>query len=762
MHPFTALRGRLAVLSLLGGIALASLASPAAIAQETAPAFVPNEVLLQFKRNYGPAQRSEALARVAATVKEHILTRTMADSGYAGIQVLSIPGSVSNALRALENHPAVEFAEPNWIYTHQATADDPYYSNGSLWGMYGDATTPANLYGSQAGEAWATGYTGSDTVYVGVIDEGIQHTHPDLAANVWTNSLDPADGVDNDGNGKVDDIHGWDFDGNNNTVYDGTGDDHGTHVAGTIGAKGGNTRGVAGVSWNVRYISAKFLGSNGGTTDNAIKAVDYITDLKTRHNLNIVATNNSWGGGSYSQGLHDAIIRAAKKEILFIAAAGNGDRLGRAQNNDTTARYPCNYDTSQGTSTEGAANYDAVISVAAIDSSGNKASWSNYGATTVDLGAPGVGIYSTVPTDTYASYNGTSMATPHVTGGAALYASTHPGVPASEIKNALLDAARSTPTSSLSGKTVTGGRLNLSDIIVPPTAPAAPTNLAAVPGDNKVSLSWTASAGATGYNVYRSTTEGVAVSAENQINTTVVTDTAFSDTTVTNGTAYFYVVTAVNLVGESANSVEVSATPDVPTAPSAPLNLMATAASSTQVNLSWTDNSSNEAGFNILRSTDNVTYTVVATVPVNAESYSDTGLSPETTYMYIVQAYNEAVDKGNSDSASATTLPTPTLNVTVSFNKPDPAVYKPGETVDITVHATDGLNAVGGASVQVRLTTAGGKVYTTSGTTGTEGRAVFSYRTSKKDGKGTYLVESSVVKSGYNSGNGSNSFKVLW
>jgi subtilisin family serine protease len=323
--------------------------------------------------------------------------------------------------------------------------------------MYGDATSPANQFGSQAGEAWAKGNVGNASVVVGIIDEGIQFDHPDLVGQVWTNPFDPVDGVDNDGNGYKDDIHGWDFDGNNNTIYDGgtrgSLDDHGTHVAGTIGAKS-DGKGVVGVNWNITMISCKFLGRRGGTTANAVKAVDYLTDLKARHGMNIVASNNSWGGGGSSSALYEAIVRAAKADILFIAAAGNGGNDGVGDDNDGTASYPSNYNTLS------AAGYDNVISVAAITSSGAKSSFSNYGATTVDIGAPGSSINSTTAYNTYSSYSGTSMATPHVTGGAALYAASHPGATAATIKNAILGSA--VPTSSLSGKCVTGGRLNVS------------------------------------------------------------------------------------------------------------------------------------------------------------------------------------------------------------------------------------------------------------------------------------------------------------
>jgi len=308
---------------------------------------------------------------------------------------------------------------------------------------------------SQAAEAWAQGAVGLSSVFVGIVDEGIDYTHPDLAANIWTNQWDPVDGIDNDGNGYVDDIHGWDFVHKDNTIFDAAdGDDHGTHVAGTIGGVGGNGSGVAGVTWKVGMISTKFLGPTGGYTSDAVKALDYLTDLKSRHGMNIVAANNSWGGGGASQALADAIGRAAKANILFVAAAGNGGSDGVGDNNDSTANYPSNYNTTS------AAGYDSVIAVAAINGSGGLASFSNYGATTVDLGAPGVSILSTLPGGGYGYYSGTSMATPHVTGAIALYASTHAGASGAAIKTAVLAAASSTYTSSLSGKTLTSGRLN--------------------------------------------------------------------------------------------------------------------------------------------------------------------------------------------------------------------------------------------------------------------------------------------------------------
>ncbi len=429
------------------------LVTDAASALQGGGRFVAGEVIVKFRDDVTPAGRGRALGRANGKAAERIVTARMrADGDAEGITVVRTPMSVNAAIAALASDPAVEYAEPNWIYTNDATSNDTYFTNGSLWGMYGSSGSPANQYGSGASVAWAAGKTDCGSVYVGIIDEGYMYTHPDLAANAGTNPGEVAgNGVDDDGNGYVDDVYGWDFDGNNSSVFDGAGDDHGTHVAGTIGGVGGNGVGVAGVCWSVKLLNAKFLGRNGGTTANAVKAVDYYTDLKTRHGINLVATSNSWGGGGFSQALADAISRANTAGILFIAAAGNS-----TYDCDTsTACYPAEY---------ASAN---VLTVASITSTGAISSFSNYGATTVDIGAPGSGIWSTVPASSkgkivasYASYSGTSMATPHVSGAAALYAAYHPGSSAAQIKSAIMSSA--TPTASLTGKTVTGGRLNVS------------------------------------------------------------------------------------------------------------------------------------------------------------------------------------------------------------------------------------------------------------------------------------------------------------
>jgi len=416
------------------------------------PDFEPNELIIKFKEGTSETAQNAALGKIKGTVKEKIHTNSMKRSGdNQGFVLVTVPVQALEAISKAKDLPEIEYAEPNFIYQHFDVSNDTYFLSNNLWGMYGPGTTPSNSFGTGAAEAWAAGHTGSTDIYVGIIDEGYMYTHEDLSANAGTNPGEiPNNNKDDDGNGYVDDVYGWDFAGNNNTVFDGTADDHGTHVAGTIGAVGGNGIGVAGVCWNVRFLDAKFLGTRGGTTANAIKAVDYFTDLKTRAGINIVATNNSWGGGGFSQALQDAIERANQAGILFIAAAGN-DGL----NTETNTSYPSGYPN------------DNIISVASITSTGALSSFSNYAATKVDLGAPGSSVVSSVPVKSgrsvgsgYASYSGTSMATPHVTGAVALYASTHPGASAAAIKAAIL--SNTTPTPSLTGKCVSGGRLNVS------------------------------------------------------------------------------------------------------------------------------------------------------------------------------------------------------------------------------------------------------------------------------------------------------------
>lgn len=283
--------------------------------------------------------------------------------------------------------------------------------------------------------------TGSSSVIVGVIDSGIDIDHPDLINNLWVNTGEIwGDGIDNDGNGYIDDYNGYDFVRNAGIgpgyAYDDE-DGHGTHVAGTIAAEGDNGIGVAGVAWDAQLMAAKFLDANGdGFSFNAIRAVQYTTANGAQ------VTNNSWGGSGYNGVLYNAINDARLAGNLFVAGAGN---LG--QNNDSSPYYPGSY------------TLDNVIAVASTTSTDARSSFSNYGALSVDLGAPGSGIYSTTMGGGYGYKNGTSMAAPHVTGTIALMLSIDPTLTYSEIRDAIFNSVD--PVTSLDGITTTGGRLNV-------------------------------------------------------------------------------------------------------------------------------------------------------------------------------------------------------------------------------------------------------------------------------------------------------------
>lgn len=415
--------------------------------------FVEGELLVQFKSGVTEAAKGAALSKRGAKASQKLLDKSMRKDAKGDlVQATLGKGKKVNAalIAQLAADPSVEFVEPNWTYrTQLANPNDPGIN--LLWGMQGAVTSPASPYGSGALAAWNAGALCSDKIHVGIIDEGVMTTHGDLRNNIWVN---PGEGIradrkDNDRNGFIDDIHGWDFAANNASVYDGPADDHGTHVAGTVAAVANNNAGVFGVCPTAKLITAKFLGTNGGTTAGAVKAINYLTQLKLAKKINLVATNNSWGGGGYSQALSDAIQAAGNANILFIAAAGNS-----GLNIDSTPSYPASY------------KLPNVISVGAIDQNGRRAGFSNYGVKDVHIAAPGVNIVSTVPTSTggagFAYMSGTSMAAPHVSGAAALYASLNPCATSAQIREALLRLAVQDP--QLTGSVQLNRRLDASKI----------------------------------------------------------------------------------------------------------------------------------------------------------------------------------------------------------------------------------------------------------------------------------------------------------
>ena len=362
-----------------------------------------------------------------------------------GFFSLSAPGSATADVTGWARRTrGIVAVEPDFAIAPTALPADPAFDR--LWGLRNVGQSGGAVGADiRAETAWNT-TTGSRGVVVAVIDTGVDYRHPDLAANIWTNPREVAgDGIDNDGNGYVDDARGYDFANGDSDPMDDNG--HGTHVAGTIGAVGNNGVGVTGVNWQVSIMPLKFLTASGsGSTSNAIAAINYATHMRRDFGVNIVASNNSWGGGGYSTLLRDAIDAGGRAGILFVAAAGND-----GANTDVAAQYPASY---PGTS---------IISVAATTRDNSLASFSNYGLTSVDVAAPGSGIYSTVPGNAYATYSGTSMATPHVTGTVALLAAAYPTANPAQIRSAII--AGVTPVASLAGRVASGGLLNAAGAI---------------------------------------------------------------------------------------------------------------------------------------------------------------------------------------------------------------------------------------------------------------------------------------------------------
>ncbi|MCB0104260.1 MAG: S8 family serine peptidase, partial [Caldilineaceae bacterium] len=375
------------------------------------------------------------------------------------------------------------YAEPNYLLHIARTPDDPDFDK--LWGLRNVGQTGGtNGADVSAMAAWDIA-TGSRDIVVAIIDTGIDFNHPDLADNMWVNKKEcpqgygkcSADGKDDDNNGYVDDFYGANTINDTGEIMDDFG--HGTHVAGTIGGVGNNGVGVVGVNWNVQLLGCKFLSASGsGSTANAIKCFNYVTELKEKQGYNILVTNNSWGGGLASDALRDAM--GGDDAPLHICAAGNA--------NSSRISYPAGYE------------LDNIISVAATDHEDLYASFSNWGADWVDLAAPGVDIYSTVPSGScvmcdssgYRTASGTSMATPHVAGAAALVLSTHTDLTNEQVKNRFLSGVDA--LTDRSKGTLTNGRLNLLNALEEDSVPPAPVTNLAVSSVlmTQIDLSWTA------------------------------------------------------------------------------------------------------------------------------------------------------------------------------------------------------------------------------------------------------------------------------
>ena len=423
-----------------GVLALCGPASHAAPAKKPVSQTVPGDLLVGFQSDVSPADQQKILKSVGADEKKSF------KKIHGSLAHLTAGGDVDAAIAKLSKDPRVRYAEPNHVITADSLPNDPSFGN--TWGLDNTGQTINGAPGTpdadiDAPEAWNV-TTGSPNVTVAVIDTGVDWTHPDLSSQIWINPGENCsgcrnDGVDNDHNGFVDDWHGWDFVNNDNNPMDDHG--HGTHVAGTIGAAGNNGVGLAGVNWNVRIMPVKFLNAQGSGTDaGAVSAVLYAA----QNGADVM--NNSWASSDYSQALADAITVADRHNSLFVAAAGND-----GTDNDASPTYPASYDNPN------------VVSVAATDNDDNRAFFSNTGRRSVDLGAPGVDIYSTWPNGGYQYESGTSMATPHVAGAAALAKAAFPSASAVGLKALLL--ATVDPEPALATATSSGGRLNVGNAV---------------------------------------------------------------------------------------------------------------------------------------------------------------------------------------------------------------------------------------------------------------------------------------------------------
>ena len=700
------------------------------------------------------------------------------------VGIANAEARVANAVATFDRRADVLYAQPDYIVSIQAdewyetddTSDDPLddhlYQSQDLWGLSNDATTggvaDADIDAPQAWNAAMqdSGEVGGMDVTVAVLDTGIDYTHADLYLNIWINQgeiptalrsqltdtdsdelitfrdlndaanaafvtdgnangyidggdlrvdADWFDTIDQDGNGYLNDLFGWDFHNNDDNPMDDH--FHGTHVAGTIGAIANNnwdtdgtryeSRGVTGVAWEVSLMGLKFLDAAGrGFTSSAILALDYAVSKGVR------ISNNSWGGSGNDLALFDAIGRAADAGHLFVAAAGNGDWLGRPLNNDVTPHYPSNFDV------------DNILAVAATNSRDRFASFSNYGATTVDLAAPGVGIWSTVPVsldfdgtvDGLTAISGTSMATPHVAGTAALMLAANPNLTALEIKQILMDTADYIASETFGRPTVTNGRLNAGLAVAeaiggsgPDTTPpmvtvGAPNGSETWSVGDVHTITWTATdnRGVSSVDIFYSVDGGqsyrmIAVGEAN--------DGRFIWTVPsTPSTSVFMKVFAHDAVGNTAVDISdaafIIAAPDAD-APAAPTGLSAVAGNG-QVLLNWGDNSETDLdAYYVYRSTTSGSgYSKIATVTTS--TFTDTGVTAGQTYYYVVTAVDSASNESRrSDEVSATltaatTMHVGDIDVSSEFTRASGAEWEAYATVRIV---DESGNPVAGATV---------------------------------------------------------------
>lgn len=651
--------------------------------------YVPGELLVRYK----PA------VRAAAT--EYFRSRwrvsTLRSFRRIGVQHVKLPKdmTVEEALEIYRNDPDVEYVEPNYLRYATAIPNDSFFSN--LWGLNNAGDTDID-----APEAWDI-TQGNSNIVVAVLDSGVDYNHPDLAANIWINQaeLTGTPGVDDDGNGMIDDIRGWDFVDDDNDPIDS--DDHGTHVAGTVAAVGNNNTGITGVSWTAKIMVLRFLDAFGsGSVADAIEAIDYAIDKGAK------IINASYGSYTFSTAERDAIARARNADILFVAAAGNDN-----WNNDSaTKHYPSSYDLTN------------IIAVAATDQSDSRASFSNYGATSVDVAAPGTSIFSTRP-DRQMVWNydfetgtaGWTLQVPWDRTSSAPWSLTDS--PTGDYANNI-DISAVSPSINLLGEagakltfSLTGESETSFDFLHVETA----TNVGGPWTERPVLVDYSDYFGSGISGSYSQWVEAtvdmgsldeqasafVRFRLETDVNITqdgwYIDDLSVTtaDATYSIGASdyqYFQGTSMAtpHVAGLAAliwgldlgqtydqikqrilNGVEVksglrgriltggriNAFNSVRNVPTSPINLSATAVSSSRINLSWSDNSYGEDGFKIERKTGaSGIYALIAVTAANTTSYADTGLDELTTYHYRVSAYLGINSSDLSASTSATTSAT--------------------------------------------------------------------------------------------------------
>lgn len=505
-------------------LAIALTVSRPALAEE--PAYVPDEVIVILKDTASSDNLTTSSIKEKG-IRGKIVKKTKLSRVQKNLLRLKLDAGL-NVKDAIDENwgskdPRILRVEPNYLLFAQALPNDSSFSQQWALYNYGQTGGTANCH-INAAQAWDI-TTGANVV-VAVIDTGVDYTHPDLVNQMWVNPGEIAgNGIDDDGNGYIDDIYGFNFAQDNNTPFDDNG--HGTHCAGVIAARGNNGIGIAGISWGAKIMACRFLGANGsGTVSDAIEAINYAVANGAR------ILNNSWGGTGYSAALETAIQNAKNNGVLFVAAAGNS-----AKNNDVTPHYPSSYPIAN------------IISVSATNHNDALASFSCYGKQSVHIGAPGVSILSTVPGG-YAIYSGTSMAAPQVSGTAALLLSMNPAMSLLELKDRLIWTGNT--ASGLAQTTVTGLRLNAQNALavqntIQVTEPAAQTQWCS---GFSYSIRWISIGAAATVNVYLVKNGNLVQTIAENIANTGNYDWAVP-TQLVNGSDYAVRVTDGTLSGQS-------------------------------------------------------------------------------------------------------------------------------------------------------------------------------------------------------------------